>query len=130
MGKAKQKLDWGNQGAWVLPKALMGHPDFRELTPSANKVLMVLGYQYNGRNNGDLAATKSVLKSWGGMSDGTLAKALRQLRERSLILRTRNSYRRRDGQKCALYALAWLPIDPCPGKGLEVKDTLIAKRRL
>jgi len=130
MGKAKQKLEWGAKGAWVLPKALMEHPDFRELTPSANKVLMVLGYQYNGRNNGDLAATKSMLKSWGGMADGTLAKALRQLKERNLVLCTRHSYRRRDGQKCALYSLTWLPIDPCPGKGLEVKDSSTARRRL
>jgi hypothetical protein len=94
------------------------------------KVLMVLGCQYNGRNNGDLAATKSMLKSWGGMADGTLARALRQLKERNLILCTRTSYRRRDGQKCALYALTWMAIDQCPGKELEVKDTIVPKRRL
>lgn len=130
MGKAKPKLTWGPKGAWAIPKELMEHPDFRELSPSATKVLMVLGGQYNGKNNGDLAATKSMLKSWGGMADGTLGRALRQLKERKLILCTRTSYRRRDGQKCALYALTWMPIDPCPGKGLEVKDTQVAKRRL
>lgn len=130
MAKRKPKLDWGPKGAWVLPKALMEHPDFRELSPSATKVLMVLGSQYNGKNNGDLAATKTLLKPWGGMSDGTLCKALKQLRERNLITCTRHSYRRRDGQKCALYALTWLPIDPCPGKELEVKDTTVPRRTL
>ncbi len=114
----------------MIPKALMEHSDFRELKPSAMKVLMVLGCQYNGRNNGDLSATKKTMKSWGGMAEGTLARALRELREANLILCTRASYRRRDGQKCALYALTWLPIDPCPGKGLEVNDTLKAKRSL
>jgi hypothetical protein len=130
MGRVKFKADWGPKGALALPKALMEHQDFRELSPSATKVLMVLGCQYNGRNNGDLAATKSMLKSWGGMADGTLARALRQLKERNLILCTRTSYRRRDGQKCALYALTWMAIDQCPGKELEVKDTIVPKRRL
>lgn len=130
MASKKPKLNWGPKGAWVLPKSLMEHSDFRELTPSAMKILMVLGSQYNGRNNGDLSATKTTVKSWGGMAEGTLAKALRELREANLILCTRASYRRRDGQKCALYALTWLPIDPCIGKGLEVKDTAIAKRKL
>lgn len=130
MAKKKPKLDCGPKGYWALPKALMEHPDFCELTPSAIKVLMVLGRQYNGMNNGDLSATKTTMKSWGGMADGTLARALRELRGANLILCTRTSYRRRDGQKCALYGLTWLPIDPCPGKGLEVKDTLNAKRSL
>ena len=130
MARRAPKLNWGPKGAWVLPKALMEHPDFRELSPSATKVLMVLGSQYNGKNNGDLAATKKTMKDWGGMADATLVKALRQLRERNLISRTRTSYRQRDGQKCALYALTWVPIDPCPGKDLEVKDSSIAKRSL
>lgn len=130
MAKRKPKLDWGPRGAWVLPKALMEHPDFRELSTSATKVLMVLGSQYNGKNNGDLAATKTLLKPWGGMADGTLCKALKQLRERNLVICTRNSYRRRDGQKCALYALTWLPVDPCPGKELEVKDSNVPRRNL
>ena len=130
MAKKKPKLDWGPKGDWVLPKSLMEHHDFRELPPSAMKVLMVLGSQYNGNNNGDLSATKTTMKSWGGMAEGTLATALRKLREANLILCTRTSYRHRDGQKCALYALTWLPIDPCPGKGLEVKDTATAKRKL
>lgn len=130
MAKGNPKLNWGPRGAWVLPKALMEHPDFRELSPSATKVLMVLGCQYNGKNNGDLAATKKLLKPWGGMADHTLCKALKQLRERNLVICTRNSYRRRDGQKCALYALTWVPIDLCPGKGLEVADSHVARRSL
>lgn len=130
MARRTHKLTWGAKGAWALPKALMEHPDFRELSPSATKVLMVLGCQYNGKNNGDLAATKTIMKAWGGMADHTLCKALKQLRERNLIIRTRTSYRQRDGQKCALYALTWVPVDPCPGKALEVQDSHKARRSL
>lgn len=128
MASKKPKLDWGPKGAWVLPKVLLEHSDFRELSPSATKVLMVLGSQYNGRNNGDLSATRKTMKAWGGMASGTLCRALRELQQRDLILKTRHSYRQRDGQKCALYALSWLPIDPCPGKDLELKDTSVARR--
>jgi len=126
MAKAKPKLDWGPGGAWVLPKALMEQPDFRELSPSATKVLMVLGHQYNGRNNGDLAATATMLSAWGGMAKGTLAKALRQLQESRIIYKTRHHRRGVDGAKPTLYALAWVDIDPCPGK--ELDEVRYAKR--
>ncbi|WP_120993158.1 MarR family transcriptional regulator [Stutzerimonas urumqiensis] len=124
------KLDWGPMGAFVLPKALMAHPDFRELSGSALKVLMLLGSQYNGHNNGDLAATHTMMGAWGGMAKATLAAALRELQERNLIARTRQHNRSRDGARPALFAFTWLPIDECPGKGLEVSATVVSARSL
>ncbi len=128
MPRAKPKLIWGPKGAWSLPKAIMEHSDFRELSPSATKVLMVLGCQYNGKNNGDLAATVTMMKSWGGMAKGTLAKALRELQEKRLIYKTRYHRRGEDGAKPALYALSWCDIDSCPGKQLD--EVSYAKRSL
>ncbi len=129
MAKAKRpKLYWGPKGAWALPKALMEHSDFRELSPSATKVLMMLGCQYRGKNNGDLAATVTMMKSWGCMAKGTLAKALRELLERRLIYKTRHHRRGEDGAKPALYALSWCEIDACPGKQLD--EVSYAKRSL
>jgi len=104
MAKRKPRLNWGPKGAWVLPKALMEQPDFRQLTPAAIKVLMLLGSQYNGRNNGDLAATVTMLKQWGGMAKGTLAKALRDLLERRIIYKTRYHRKTVDGAKPSLQA--------------------------
>lgn len=130
MAKAKHKIDFGPMGAFMLPKALMAHPDFSELSSSALKVLMVLGYQFNGRNNGNLSATHSMLQEWGGMAKATLAAALRELQERNLIIKTRTNYKGRDGARCALFALAWAPIDDCPGKMLEVSPSSFAKRKL
>lgn len=128
--KKKPKFDWGPMGALALPKALMAHPDFRELSSSALKVLMVLGYQLNGRNNGDLSATHSMLQDWGGMAEATLCKALRELQTRNLIIKTRTNYKGRDGARCALYAVTWAAIDECKGKMLEVPPTITAPRKL
>jgi len=130
VSKKRVTLDWGSKGAWVIPKELMEHSDFRHLSPSATKVLMVLGCQFRGRNNGDLAATYTMLSDWGGMAKGTLARALRELQKRDLIIKSREHRRGRDGAKPALYALTWLPIDDCPGKGLEISATTKARRRL
>jgi len=128
--KKAPQVDWGPMGAFVLPKALMAHPDFRELSPSALKVLMVLGYQYNGRNNGNLAATHTMLEAWGGMAEATLSRALKELQERELIIKTRTHYKGRDGARPALYGLTWIPIHECPGKNLEVAATATGLRSL
>ncbi|MDL4861977.1 helix-turn-helix domain-containing protein [Halomonas elongata] len=122
-------MNWQG-GHLSLPKPLMEHPDFREASPSAMKVLMALGNQYNGKNNGNLSATETTMQQWGGMSHTTLAKALKELQERNLIIKTRTNYKGRYGARCALYALTWFRIDPCPGKDLEVKDTDDAPRKL
>lgn len=128
MATRKPKLEWGVKGALALPKALMEHPDFRELSPSATKVLMLLGCQYNGRNNGDLAATATMMEAWGGMAKGTLAKALRELQAKRLVYKTRYHRRGVDGAKPTLYALSWVDIDPCNGKQLD--DVSYARRSL
>ena len=107
----KHKVDWGPKGALSIPKALMDHPDFKQLSPSAMKVLMILGYQYNGHNNGDLSATYLMMKPWGGMAKATLANALKELQQRNLIIKTRTNYKGREGARCALYGLTLAPVD-------------------
>lgn len=114
--------DFGPRGYFALPKVVMEHEDFRSLAPTSAKVLTALMSQYNGRNNGDLSATHTTMKSWGGMAHSTLAKALRELLDRRLIVRTRDRRIGQEGARCALYAITWQPIDPCNGK-LDVADT-------
>ncbi|MDI5987028.1 helix-turn-helix domain-containing protein [Halomonas sp. M4R5S39] len=121
------KTKW--QGGYLaLPKVVMEDDDFRSLPPSSLKVLMALACQYNGKNNGDLSATHSTMKAWGGMSHTTLGKALKHLQERRLVVKTRDALIGREGARCALYALSWQPIDPCDGK-LDVPDTNTPPRR-
>lgn len=130
MSKQKSKPNGAPSGQYfALPKVVMECEDFRGLTPSATKVLIVLASQYNGRNNGDLAATEKMMKKWGGMSQGTITKVTRELVDRNLIIRTREHRKHASGAAPALYALTWLCINVCPGKQLEVSDTLLAPRK-
>lgn len=127
MAKNSAKTKW--QGGYIaLPKVVMEHDDFRSLAPSSLKVLMALMGQYNGGNNGDLSATHTTMRAWGGMSHTTLVKALRELQERQLIMKTRDALVGREGARCALYAITWQPIDPCGGK-LDVADTNTPPRK-
>lgn len=130
MAKKKRGQAHTPGGFLALPHRLMEQRDFRELSPSALKVLMVLGSQYNGRNNGNLSATHSMMEDWGGMAKATLAKALRELLERNLISKTRENRHGREGARCALFALTWHAIDDCPGKDLEALPSIVPKRRL
>ncbi|WP_372614268.1 MarR family transcriptional regulator [Halomonas sp.] len=115
-------------GFLALPKVVLEHEDFRTLSPNGFKVLLVLGAQYNGKNNGDLSATSKVMEAWGGISHTTLAKALKELQDRRLICKTRDNQYGRAGARCALYAITWQPIDPCDGK-LDVADTDMPPRK-
>ncbi|MGU9744905.1 hypothetical protein ACV3X4_07665, partial [Pseudomonas aeruginosa] len=91
-------------------------------------VLLGLLRQYRGVNNGDLSATFASASEWGIGSKATLAKALEELQERNLIIRTREGRFIKPGGCCALYALTWRPIDPCDGK-IEVSPTTAPPRK-
>jgi len=106
----------------ALPTVVMNNQDFRILSGNALKILVMLGEQYNGRNNGDLCAPFSRAKKWGIGSQQTLSRALKELMERRLIVRTRTGCFMNPGSKCALYALTWHPVDECSGK-LDVYST-------
>jgi len=95
----------------------LGH---RALSFVARVVLQELMAQYNGSNNGDLSATRTMAKEWGIGSDNTLRNALKELEAAGWIVQTRSSLFNKHGARCALYALAWLSIDECPGKDLDV----------
>lgn len=101
----------------------MQSPGHRALSFVARAVLGELMVQYNGKNNGDLSATRTMAKEWGIGSDNTLRQALRELQDAGWIVQTRTSVFSKHGGRCALYALAWYPIDECLGKDLELGPT-------
>lgn len=126
--RAKKTGRKGTGGGHLrLPHIMMNHSDFRGLTGSETKTLLMLGAQYRGNNNGDLQATHGLAKQWGIGSQQTLANALQGLIRKRLIVRTREGVFLNPGRKCALYALAWQPIDPCNGK-LDIAPTTTAPR--
>ncbi|MNF75363.1 hypothetical protein D3C84_574270 [compost metagenome] len=124
--KAKGRAEKGTFA--LIPHAVMDSEDFRALSGGALKILLGLLRQYRGSNNGDLSATFSQAKQWGMNSRTTLAKALDELQERRLVVKTREGRFIKPGGCCALFALAWHQIDECEGK-LEVSATATAPRK-
>lgn len=112
------------KGHLHLFSALLDSKDFRSLSNPGLRLLVALGRQYNGYNNGDLCAAMSLMKEWGFVSNQTLTRARRELLERNLIIQTRQGGL---GIGPSLYALTWQPIDECNGK-LDVAATICPPR--
>ena len=114
------------QGFFSLPNKLLACEDLISLKGNSLKLLIDIGSQYKGRNNGDLCASLSVLRSRGWNSNQQLTKALKELLAKNLIIMTRQGGLNMGPN---LYAITWQPIDECGGK-LDVKSTNRPPRRL
>lgn len=114
----KQKLRKINGRFLSVPISVLDSRSYRELSFSASRLLMIIHWQYNGRNNGDLSAPLSRTKLWGIKSSATLTKALKELERAELIVRTRDPTRDRTSPhgQCSLFALTWCSMDDCNGK--------------
>lgn len=99
-----------------LPHSMMRHPSFFALGGAAMKMLLFLASQYNGRNNGDLSATKAMVEAASVCAASKSKELLGQLEEAGFIVQTRHGIKK----QCHLYAVTWLGIDRCPGKNLEI----------
>ena len=112
------------KGFLHLHRTMIETQDFISLKGNSIKLLIDLGYQYNGYNNGDLCASLSVMRKRGWNSNQQLAKALKELLERNLIVQTKQG-----GLNLGpnLYAITWQPIDECGGK-LDANPTTVAPR--
>lgn len=108
-------------GGSFLPVRLdmLGSPALAALSPYACKLLWDLMSQWRlGRNGDASAAFEKVLRLRGWRSKATLSKAIKELLESGLIVRTRQG----SLHMCSLYGLGWLAIDECDSK-LDVKPT-------
>ena len=112
------------KGFFHLHRPLLDCEDFISLKGNSIKLLIDLGSQFNGYNNGDLCASLSVMRKRGWNSNQQLAKALKELLERNLIVQTKQG-----GLNLGpnLYAITWQPIDECNGK-LDANPTTVAPR--
>lgn len=106
------------EGSFVaLPHQLLNCPNYLSLSAHAVKLLIDIYAQYKGTNNGDLAATWSMMKERGWRSRDTLSKALRELEVYGMIERTRQGGEGKAGRKATtLWAVTWKPVDECGGK--------------
>jgi len=90
---------------------------FKSLKGNEVKLLLMMAFLYDGKNNGDIAITMSVLKDW-FKSNTTLLRAKNGLLEKGFIVINAYGGRSAEGKKLPhLFALTWLPInDLKPGK--------------
>lgn len=95
---------------------------FNGLTGNAVKLLLFLFSQFNGRNNGDFSMAWVDLADAGWSSEATARRARDELLAAGFIRITRHGHKRR----CFLFAVTWLPVDDCDGKGLEVASERVA----
>jgi hypothetical protein len=119
--KARNRTERG--GYFGIPHAVLDSPNYRALSAQAIKLLIDLGRQFLGGNNGDLAAAWTMMVKRGWKSRDTLGRALAELLHFGMIEKTRQGGLNR----CSLYALTWQPIDDCRGK-LDVSATVLASR--
>lgn len=97
-------------GAFLaLPMALLHCPKFRTLSANGVKLLLDIGSQYNGKNNGDLSAAWKVMKTKGWKSQTTLNRAKVELLAAGFIAETRKG---RLPNLCSLYGITWQPVNP------------------
>lgn len=106
-----------------IPHQVLNSDAYRSLSPKAVKMLFDLGVQFKGKNNGDLIAAMSFMKPRGWNSNDQIYKALAELKEKGLILLSRQGRRPR---LASLYALTWFAIDECGGKLEEITATSAA----
>ena len=106
--------------AFIMPMALLNHPNFMRIGPHTSKLVLDLGRQYSGLNNGYLCPAWELMRKQGWRSRETLAVAIAELEHYRLIVKTRQG-----GRNCAnLYAFTWWRIHALPDKALDVIATV------
>jgi len=116
--RQKHKGRGGTPPFFQLKHQLLDLPAYIALPHTAKSLLVDMGRQYKGYNNGDLCIALTVLKPRGWNSSDTLWRALQALIDADLVMQTRQGGK----NLCGLYAFTWLPINECGGK-LEVAET-------
>jgi len=116
MGRKRFKRNGSKRAGgsfFALPCRVLDSRAYIGLSMYARALLIDLGAQYRGDNNGDLAAPWRLMKARGWRSQDTLHKAKRELLSAGLIVETRLGSR---PNRATLYALTFYGIDDCGGK--------------
>jgi hypothetical protein len=122
-GKRRSRGDWKHVDggyAFVIPYTLLRHPKWQVISPHCCKLMLDVGRQYSGFNNGYLCAAWELMRAQGWRSRETLGLAIAEAVHHLLIEKTRQGDRGRPN----LYALTWWPIHSKPENPLDAQPTL------
>jgi hypothetical protein len=111
--------DIDGKGALAIPMTLLRHPNMVNLSPFGHKLILDLGSQYTGFNNGYLCASWSLMAPLGWRSSFTLHKTVLELEYYGLAVRTQQG----NLNKPNLHAFTWRRIDEKPGHPLLIGPT-------
>ena len=103
----RRRIKSNDGGFLKVPKEVLRNPNFLKLSAYGNKLLLDLGEQYLGKNNGDLCATWSFMRERGWKSKDTLNNALKECLYYGFIVQTQYGGLNR----VSLYALSWFKVD-------------------
>ena len=88
--KRKRERGRATAGRFVsIPHVVLESSSFINLRPRAVKLLLDVAFQLDGRNNGNLTVAWTFMKARGWSSKDTLSKAVQDLIEANLIVKTR-----------------------------------------
>ncbi len=124
-GKQKDKdKGWseiyGGQ-AFIIPQALVVHPNFMRLSPHAHKLIHDLARQFNPSTNGYLHPGFAIMKDCGWNSRSTLVLTLRELVHYGILVRTVQG-----GQnKPSYYGFSWRVMTEKPDRPYDQKRPVI-----
>jgi hypothetical protein len=96
---------------FAVARDVLQDPAFLRLSPYAKALLLDLGAQYLGDNNGNLSCAWKLMQPRGWRSEATLHKAKHELIDAGFLFEARKGRR---PNVCGLYALTWLLLDPDP----------------
>ncbi|KIF82414.1 hypothetical protein [Noviherbaspirillum autotrophicum] len=109
MRKNKAKKQESSGRFLMLPAEVFNSPKYRKISARAVKLLIDIGCQYNGKNNGDLCCAWKVMKAKGWRSEQTLNNAKKELLGAGFIAETRKGRR---PNLCSLYGITWKHLNP------------------
>jgi len=111
--------DIDGKGAFVIPLTLLRHPNMVSLSPYGHKLILDLGKQYTGYNNGYLCAAWSLMSEQGWNSPTTLHKAMLECEYYGILARTQSG----GLNKPNLHAFTWRRIDEKADRPLAIGPT-------
>lgn len=117
--KDNRYTDIDGKGAFALPNTLIRHPNMAMLSPYGLKLIVDLGTQFTGFNNGYQCSAWSLMKERGWKSPTTLHKAMLECEYYGLLVRTQSGGR----NKPNLHAFTWRRIDEKKEKPLSMIPT-------
>ena len=91
-----------------IPNSVVESDAFKSLNGNSAKLLIILAYQYNSHNNGDLVITPSVIGSW--LNKNTMDRAKKELYKKGFIVINAYGGLGPNWNKLpSLYAITWQP---------------------